>query len=107
MKSEQQYLSSLLKQLQDPLQEDQQRLRFQKQTLHAGLAAIVVIICLIWAQQSSWIIALVSLLSGVILMLAGSLKNTLNNQQILRQYLDIKTIEERLMVLDKKTNKSD
>lgn len=105
MKNEKQYLSNLLKQMQHPVQEDQQQLQFQKQLLKGGLLGIIAVICLIWAGQASWVIAPISIVVGILLMLAGSIKNTLNNNQILRQHLDIKTIEQRLLEIQQETKK--
>lgn len=107
MKNEKQYLVNLLKQLQQPMQEDLQRLQLQKQTLKAGLLGVFAVLYLIWSQQSSWIIAIISIIVGVVLMLSGSIKNTLNNIQILRQHIDIKTIEQRLSNIEKNKPKED
>ncbi|TEW53963.1 hypothetical protein E2R68_10795 [Psychromonas sp. RZ22] len=101
MRNEKQYLNNLLKQMKQPVEEDQQRLQFQKQMLKGGVLGLIAIVCLIWAQQPSWLIAMVSIIVGIILMLAGSIKNTLNNTQILRQHIDIKTIEYRLAEINK------
>jgi len=106
MKNEKQYLINLLKQMQHPVQEDQQRLQLQKQLLKAGILGIVAVLCFIWTEQSTWIVAIGAVAVGVVLMLAGSVKNTLNNHQILRQHIDIKTIEQRLLIIEQTTQKT-
>lgn len=103
MKNEQQYLTNLLKQMQDPIKEDQHRLQLQKQLIKAGLIGIIAVLCLVVAAQANWLIAASSVVVGVILMLAGSVKNTLNNQQILRQHIDIKSVEQRLLDIEQVT----